>query len=278
MADSKMVVNRLYQVDPQFVELVDTLFGGAVDPTDIWGWMYRDTGSMPVSKMSPSPSDVATRSGNFVRRYAPLVGASVAGGVIANQLPQNQKDSRRIGRKKFTLTHGGKTYKYDSKVARNSDALMMYADADYKRSLRKADDSSVTWDVEFSKVDDERMQVFGWASIVEVGGKPVIDRQGDWIDPVEIEKAAYAYVEKSRKGGNQHKRADDGEPFHASDMIESIVFTDEKVSKMGLPDDFPRGWWVGYQVRDRETWDDIKAGRKTGFSIHGKGRRREVAV
>lgn len=144
--------------------------------------------------------------------------------------------------------------------------------------MAKADEtaSSVTWDVEFSKVDDDKHEVFGWASVVEMDGKPVVDRQGDWITPEEIEKAAYKYVLDSRKGGHQHKR--DGEaPFHASNMIESIVFTPEKIAKMGLPDDFPRGWWVGYKVHDDETWGKVKRGEVTGFSIHGSGKRVQVA-
>ena len=138
--------------------------------------------------------------------------------------------------------------------------------------LAKADKASVTWDVEFSKVDEDKHEVFGWASVVELDGKPVVDRQGDWITPDEIENAAYKYVLNSRKGGHQHKR--DGEAaFHASNMIESIVFTPEKISKMGLPDDFPVGWWVGYKVHDGETWDKVKRGDVTGFSIHGSGKR-----
>lgn len=140
------------------------------------------------------------------------------------------------------------------------------------RPMAKADRPMVKWEVEFSKVDDDKHEVFGWASVVQLDGKPVVDRQGDWITPDEIEKAAYKYVMDSRKGGHQHKREGDS-PFHASNMIESIVFTPEKISKMGLPADFPVGWWVGYKVHDGETWEKVKKGDVTGFSIHGSGKR-----
>ena len=50
--------------------------------------------------------------------------------------------------------------------------------------------------------------MFGWASIVSVNGKPVVDRQGDLIDADEMEKSAYEYVIKSRRGGDQHRRTD----------------------------------------------------------------------
>lgn len=142
--------------------------------------------------------------------------------------------------------------------------------------MAKAERPMVTWDVSFSKVDEDKHEVFGWASVVELDGKPVVDRQGDWIAPDEIEKAAYKYVLDSRKGGHQHKRNGDA-PFHASDMIESIVFTPEKIAKMGLPEDFPVGWWVGYKVHDDETWAKVKKGEVTGFSIHGSGKRVQVA-
>lgn len=133
------------------------------------------------------------------------------------------------------------------------------------------EDITVTTNIE--KADDEQRTVFGWASITEIGGRPVVDRQGDMMDIEELSKSAYDYVVSSRKGGHQHKRTEVGEPLHVSDMIESVVFTPEKIEKMGLSPDTPIGWWVGYKVRDDEIWDAVKRGEITGFSVHGKGRR-----
>jgi len=131
---------------------------------------------------------------------------------------------------------------------------------------------SVTWEGEISKVDTDKRQVFGWASIVEINGEPVVDLQGDYIDIDEIEKSAYDYVIKSRKGGEMHRR--DGEaPVHVSDMIESFLVTPEKKEKLGLPDSVPTGWWVGYQINDDDAWNLVKSGKRTGFSIHGRGQR-----
>lgn len=143
--------------------------------------------------------------------------------------------------------------------------------------VEKADEDGfdVTWSGEFAKSDEDKRQVFGWASIVEIDGQPIVDRQGDWISPEEIEKAAYDYVLKSRKGGHQHKR-DGDQPFHAGDMIESFVMTPEKIEKMNLPEDTPVGWWVGYKIHDDEAWEKVKKGEVTGFSIHGRGKRKET--
>ena len=129
----------------------------------------------------------------------------------------------------------------------------------------------------FSKFDEDKHLAFGWASVVSKGGVPVIDKQGDYISIDDLETAAYTYVVKSRVGGDNHQRTGPT-AFKASDMVESIVFTDDKVEKMGLPDDFPRGWWVGFKVHDENVWSEVRKGNRTGFSIHGKGIRSEQSV
>lgn len=139
-------------------------------------------------------------------------------------------------------------------------------------SKRLDEPVEVVWSGEFAKADSEKQQIFGWASVVEVDGEPVVDLQGDRISPDEMEKAAYSYVQKSRKGGDMHLR-DNWEPIQKSEMIESFIVTDEKRQAMGLPTSVPTGWWVGFQVQDPQVWADVKAGKRTGFSIHGTGRR-----
>jgi hypothetical protein len=130
----------------------------------------------------------------------------------------------------------------------------------------------VVWEGEFAKADADKQQIFGWASVVEIGGQQVEDLQGDLISPDEMEKAGYSYVMKSRKGGDMHLR-NEWQPIQKSEMIESFIVTPEKRDAMGLPDSVPTGWWVGFQVQDPEVWADIKSGKRTGFSIHGHGRR-----
>ena len=154
----------------------------------------------------------------------------------------------------------------------NTMKPVAYHETPYPGTLRKSE-SSVDADVEFTKVDSDKRQVFGWASVTHRNGKPVIDRQGDFLELEEVEKSAYDYVVKSRVGGRQHRRSEDGTPFHAADLIESFVVTDDKAKLMGIPQDGPRGWWVGFKVNDDDTWADVKAGRTTGFSVHGKGKR-----
>jgi len=143
-------------------------------------------------------------------------------------------------------------------------------------AVTKAESVDVLWEGEFSKFDDDKRLVFGYASVVELNGMPVVDRQGDYIHPDDLENASYEYVLKSRVGGDMHRR--DGEmPLKVSDLVESVVFTPEKIEKMGLPPEVaekvPTSWWVGFKVHDDKAWDEVKKGHKAGFSIHGRGQR-----
>jgi hypothetical protein len=165
---------------------------------------------------------------------------------------------------------------------RQADATNRLASAIAKQPVGKHDGGEIVWNGEFSKFDDDKRLAFGWASVVSLDGQPVLDKQGDLIDPDEIEKAAYQYMLVSRKGGEMHKRrtGPDGqdEPVHVADIVESFVVTPEKIEKMGLPEDMPQGWWVGYKVHDDEAWRKVKNGEYKGFSIHGRGRRTPTEV
>jgi len=251
--DSKQMVDALLEVDPGFEQLCKTLFGDLVEPADVWDFMYADGISKmaPVVKAMPDQADLAKSGGRLMRTLKRHGPAAVAGGVV---------------------TAGG------IKLAKpNKPAQFTRYDSDGMHVIKSNDVMDVVWEGTFSKTDDDKRQAFGWASVVEVDGKPIIDRQGDWITPDEIEKAAYKYVLENRKGGNQHKRTDDDQPLHASSLIESFVVTPEKIEKMGLPKETPIGWWVGFSVHDEDTWQEIKKGAKTGFSLHGKGKRSEVS-
>ena len=142
---------------------------------------------------------------------------------------------------------------------------------------KRDEPAEVVWEGTFAKLDTDQRLAFGWASVTEINGMPVIDKQADYVSTDDIEKAAYAYVLKSRVGGDMHRRNGEA-PHHVSDLVESFVITDEKVAKMGLPQDTPRGWWVGFKIHDEDAWQSVKKGERTGFSIHGKGRRQEVST
>jgi hypothetical protein len=150
------------------------------------------------------------------------------------------------------------------------------AEAVQRPVVKNEDEAEYLFTGEISKTDEDRRQVFGWCSLSMMDGKPVVDLQNDYISPEEIEKAAYDYVLKSRKGGDMHARIGQ-EPVHKSDMIESMIVTPDKLRQMGIPEEaiskVHTGWWVGFKVNDDDLWSKVKGGERTGFSIHGTGAR-----
>lgn len=123
-----------------------------------------------------------------------------------------------------------------------------------------------------SKADEEQQIVYGWAYVThDKEGNVVVDKSGDFVDQIEeIEKTAVRFMLSSRNTDVGHANVKTGS------IVESMVFTPEKIEKMGIPVGVvPSGWWIGTKVDDA-TWADYKAGRLTAFSVHGKGLRKAV--
>ncbi len=122
------------------------------------------------------------------------------------------------------------------------------------------------------KSDDEKMLAFGWASVsIRVDGEVIEDWQKDIVEPEELERAAYEYVLLYREGGEMHERGG------AAVLIESVVFTEEKMQAMGIPPGtLPVGWWIGFKVLDEDVWEKVKDGTYSMFSIEGTAERVEV--
>lgn len=121
------------------------------------------------------------------------------------------------------------------------------------------------------KTDDDKHLVFGWANIaIRANGEQIEDLQGDIMDPDDLEEGAYKYVLNFRDAGEEHHPG-----FRKkARMVESVVFTKEKMAAMGIPEGIvPEGWWIGFYVDDKDTWEKIKNGTYSMFSIEGKGTR-----
>lgn len=127
---------------------------------------------------------------------------------------------------------------------------------------------------EIVKTDPAQQIVFGWAYVThDHEGNLNVDKSGDFADDIyDVEKTAYDFVLKSRNGDADHTNV------KGSTMVESIIFTPEKIEKMGLPEgSVPLGWWVGFKVEDAAVWDRVVKGELTAFSIHGTGTRAKVS-
>lgn len=74
-----------------------------------------------------------------------------------------------------------------------------------------------------------------------------------------------------REGGEMHERGG------AAVLVESVVFTEEKMQAMGIPaGTLPIGWWIGFKVTDEDVWEKVKDGTYPMFSIEGEAERVEV--
>lgn len=124
------------------------------------------------------------------------------------------------------------------------------------------------------KSDDDKRLIFGWASVaIRTDGNQVIDFQKDLIDPSDLEEAVYTYVLDFRDSGEEHIPS----MRKKGRLVESVVFTKEKMSAMGIPEGLvPEGWWIGFYIDDDDAWEKVKNGTYQMFSIEGQGIRKEV--
>ena len=123
--------------------------------------------------------------------------------------------------------------------------------------------------------NDEQQTVTGWASVIEEGGQPLIDRQEDIIDEPILVKAAHDFILDSRAGKLMHQGK------RVADVVESCVMTKELQKVLGVVVKNEKGqqivgWLITMKIRDPKLWEEAKNGEFTSFSIGGVGRREEV--
>ena len=113
------------------------------------------------------------------------------------------------------------------------------------------------------KTDEEQRMVYGWASVVTEKGEPVVDRQGDVIEPDTLVHAVNKFMEHIRVGKEMHK----GDQIGA--VIHSRPVTKEIGESLGIQSD-REGWIVAFKVYDEDVWAKVKSGELAAFSIGGR--------
>ncbi len=131
---------------------------------------------------------------------------------------------------------------------------------------RQPENGSISGRFKIQKADDDKRLAFGWASAsATINGETVEDCVGDIIEIEELEQAAYKFVELYREGGEMHERGG------CAVLVESVIFTPEKMAAMGIPEGtVPAGWWIGFKVTDDDVWAKVKDGTYPMFSIEGE--------
>ena len=119
------------------------------------------------------------------------------------------------------------------------------------------------------KADDDQRMVYGWASVVTEKGEPVVDRQGDVIEPETLVKAVNDFMEHLRVGKAMHTGEQVGVVIH------SFPVTKELGDALGIHSD-REGWIVAYKVYDDGVWNMVKSGELAAFSIGGRAMKEEI--
>lgn len=117
-----------------------------------------------------------------------------------------------------------------------------------------------------TKVDSDKRQAAGWASVIEENGEVVVDAQGDMIPEAVIVEAAHRFMRDYRKGRVMHTGP------HAIDIVESVVLTKAMQNAMGI-DLGKVGWWIVAEINDPAIWKRVESGDLRAFSIGGHCKR-----
>ena len=124
---------------------------------------------------------------------------------------------------------------------------------------------------EFTKIDEDKRLVTGWASVITENGEHVIDSQEDVITEEELVKAAHQFMQDARVAKEMHEGGQIG------DVVESLVMTTALQKQLGI-DLGKVGWIITMKINDDEVWKRVKDGELRAFSIGGQGVREPIAA
>ncbi len=147
-----------------------------------------------------------------------------------------------------------------------------------KRRKRRRD---MMKEIEIVKLDEEKRIVYGI-----VLDPYIVDTQGDWSPPAEVEKTAHGWMEQSRTIGFRHSREADAVPVESflmpypstDDYKLAMCNEPHKVFKFKFGEGFVHSgsWVLGTKVKEDSTWQLIKSGELGSYSIGGQGEREEI--
>jgi hypothetical protein len=120
------------------------------------------------------------------------------------------------------------------------------------------------------KVDAEEGIVFGWAIISTENGQPYVDLQNDYVPEASVLKAAAKFAAGARVAKDTHEGAQAG----TVDFIWPMTADIAKALGISTP---RTGLLIGMRPSP-EMLAKFKSGELTGFSIGGRGRRKEIEL
>lgn len=145
----------------------------------------------------------------------------------------------------------------------------------YSPMKKRGKPADIGFTFEFAKSSVTGKYVWGWASVIEENGKPVLDSQGDLIvmddsaDGKGLRSAAHHFVKSAREAKAMH--AGD----RIGDVVESVIIDDDFAKAHGITHG-KRGWWIGMEIADPAIQKRVASGEYRAFSIGGAGRRKAL--
>lgn len=129
--------------------------------------------------------------------------------------------------------------------------------------IKSEEEPSLQKEVPIVKTDEEKRLVTGL--VYEPG---VEDSHGDFMTAEEIEKAAHLFMEEYQEVDKQHNWEGGYGKVVESWVAKADTHMGDQVVTKG-------SWCMTVKVEDEETWQEIKKGEVTGFSMGGVGERIE---
>ena len=158
-------------------------------------------------------------------------------------------------------------------ISHNSGEKLELSKEDWEELRKEIEEDG--GDLEPLIKDDENNCIFGWGYVaLRKDGSQVVDHSEDFVKPENIkdlEIGTYAFNLAYREGDIRHTSLDTPPTGF---LIESMVFTNEKMEKMRVPKGIlPEGVWFGFYFPDDKDYQMIKAMKKPMFSLFGKVQR-----
>lgn len=150
-----------------------------------------------------------------------------------------------------------------------------------KRRRRRLGRGYMNKEAAILKIDEEKRVVYG-----VVLDPYIVDTQGDWSPPSEVEQTAHKWMEKSRIIGLRHKGEAKAVPVESflmpypsqGDYKRAVSGEEHRVLKFKFGNSFIHSgsWVLGTKIADDETWALVKSGNLGSYSVGGIGSREEV--
>lgn len=183
------------------------------------------------------------------------------------------------------LAFGGVIEKDNEKKLsqREIDKEIDKAEAEYDSLKPKRRTRKMEKDLPILKIDEEKRVVYG-----VVLDPYIVDTQGDWSPPSEVEKTAHGWMEISRTIGLRHKAEANAIPVESflmpypsdDDYKRAMGNRPHRVIKFKFGSGFVHSgsWVLGTKIRDEPTWVLVKSGELGSYSIGGHGERTEITT